>query len=154
MGLNDQSKIGLGNRFKVKVTPGEWDLGSWSKADGLDVSWEVPDHRTGETWNQRFFAPASTKYTAVKLTRAAAKGDTETVRDWLVKNATKHDLNAEVQVALCDSIGDEVMTWNLKNAVVKKWSVTSMDAGSSTIAVETLEIDHEGFLDDEWSLKV
>ncbi|MPZ84786.1 MAG: hypothetical protein GEV28_32145 [Actinophytocola sp.] len=152
-GLNDQSKIGLGNRFKVKVTPGGWDLGSWAKADGLDVSWEVPEYRSGESWNQRFFAPANTKYTAVKLTRAAAAGDTETVKKWLEKNSTTHDLGAEVQIALCDSVGDKVMAWDLKNVVVKKWSVTSMDAGSSTVAVETLELEHEGFLNDEWSLK-
>ena len=48
MPLNDQSVIGLANRFTVKVTPGEHDLGSWTKAEGLDVTWDVADYRAGE----------------------------------------------------------------------------------------------------------
>jgi phage tail-like protein len=152
MGLNDQSKIGLGNRFKVKVTPGGWDLGSWAKADGLDVNWEVPDYRMGDGWNARLFAPANTKYTPVKLTRAADSKDSRTVRDWLNKNAINHDVGAEVEIKLHDSFGTEVIAWNLKNAVVKKWAITTFDAGQGSVAIETLEIDHEGFLDDEKKL--
>lgn len=154
MALNDTSKIGLGNRFKVVVQPGGYDLGSWSKADGLEVSWEVPDYRMGDGWNTRLFAPANTTYTSVKLTRAADSKDSKTVKDWLKKNATEHDVGADITIHLCDSNGDSVMDWNLKNIVVKKWAVASMDASSSTVAIETLEIDHEGFLEDDWSLKV
>ena len=152
MALNDQSKIGLGNRFKVKVTPGGWDLGSWAKADGLDVSWEVPDYRMGDGWNARLFAPANTKYNPVKLTRAADSKDSKTVRDWLNKNAINHDVGAEVEIKLHDSFGEPVIAWNLRNAVVKKWSITTFDAGQGSVAIEQLEIDHEGFLDDEKKL--
>lgn len=154
MALNDQSKIGLGNRFNVVVQPAGYNLGSWSKADGLDVGWEVPDYRMGDGWNTRLFAPANTKYTTVKLLRAADSHDSRKVKNWLNKNATKHDVGADVTITLCDSNGDPVMDWTLRNIVVKKWSVSSMDAGSSTVAIETLELDHEGFLDDDWSLKV
>lgn len=150
--LNDQSKVGLGNRFKVKVTPGGWDLGSWAKADGLDVSWEVPDYRMGDAWNHRLFAPANTKYSAVKLTRAAeAKGSGE-VRKWLEKNSKSHDVGAEVSITLHDSFGTKVIDWNLRNVVVKKWAVTSFDAGTGSVAIETLELEHEGFLEDDKKL--
>ncbi len=152
MALNDQSKIGLGNRFKVKVTPGGWDLGSWAKVDGLDVTWEVPDYRMGDGWNARLLTAGATKYTAVSLTRAADSKDSKTVRDWLNKNAINHDVGAEVEIKLHDSFGAEVITWNLKNAVVKKWAITSFDAGQGSVAIERLEIDHEGFLDDEKKL--
>lgn len=152
MALNDQSKIGLGNRFKVTVQPEGWNLGSWAKADGLDVSWEVPDYRMGDGWNLRLFAPANTKYSPVKLTRAADAKDSKTVRKWLEKNAKEHDLQAEVKIELCDSFGALVLDWHLKNAVVKKWAITSFDAGQGSVAIETLEIDHEGFLDDEKKL--
>lgn len=149
MALNDQSKIGLGNRFVVKVvSPDSWELGSWSKADGLDVTWEVPDYRMGDGWNTRLFAPAATKYTAVKLTRAAAKDDSDKVRKWLNTNATKHDREGIMLITLRDSDNQDVLNWELRSFVIKKWAITSMDAGSSTIAVETLEVEHEGFLDD------
>ena len=149
MALTDQSKIGLGNRFYVEVMPGGWNLGSWAKADGLDVSWEVPDYRMGDQWNQRLFAPANTKYTAVSLTRAADSKDSPTVRTWLEKNSKKHDVGALVKIELRDSFGVKVIDWNLRNVVVKKWSITSFDAGTGTVAIEKLELEHEGFLDDD-----
>jgi phage tail-like protein len=152
MPLNEQSKIGLGNRFMVTINPGGWNLGSWAKADGLDVSWEVPEYRVGDGWNSRWFAPANTKYSAVKLTRAADAKDSPTVRKWLEKNATEHDLGAEATVELHDSSGAKVIDWHLKNVCVKKWAITSMDAGSSTVAIETLELEHEGFLQDDKKL--
>jgi phage tail-like protein len=149
MALTDQSAIGLGNRFFVQASPGNWDLGSWSKVDGLDVTWEVPDYRMGDQWNQRLFAPANTKYTAVKMTRAAEKKDSKTVRDWLAKNSMQHDIGGWIKIELRDSFNKPVIDWTLRNAVVKKWGLTTMDAGSSTVAIETLEIEHEGFLDDD-----
>lgn len=149
MALNDQSLIGLGNRFKVDVIPEGHSLGSWSKAEGLDVQWEVPDYRMGDQWNARLFAPASTKYSTVKLARAAEATDSQKVRDWLNKNATQWELGISVKIELEDSHKQSVMHWELRNVVVKKWAITTFDAGTGSVAIETLELDHEGFLDDE-----
>lgn len=147
MPLSDASKIGLGNRFKVTVDNGP-DLGSWQKADGLDVSWEVPDYRMGDQWNARLFAPANTKYSTVKLTRAADSEDSPKVKTWLEKNSKDHTVGIGVTIELRDSFTKKVMGWDLRNVVVKKWAITSFDAGTGTVAIETLELDHEGFLED------
>jgi phage tail-like protein len=148
MALNEQSAIGLANRFRVKVTGGP-DLGSWQKAEGLDVTWEVADYRMGDGGNMRWFAPANTKYNPIKLTRAAEGKDSQQVRDWLNKNSFGHKAGNEIQIVLEDSGKNQVMEWHLKNVMPKKWSITSMDAGASSVAIETLELEHEGFLDDD-----
>ena len=41
MPIADDVKLGLANRFLVTVIPSNRSLGSWAKAEGLDVSWEV-----------------------------------------------------------------------------------------------------------------
>ncbi|HET9141321.1 phage tail protein [Actinophytocola sp.] len=146
--LNDQSAIGLANRFTVKVTGGP-DLGSWQKAEGLDVTWEVADYRAGDAGNARWFAPANTKYTAVKLTRAADSKDSKEVRKWLDSNSFAHKAGSEIRIALQDSSKTDIMEWHLRNVMPKKWAITSMDAGSSSVAIETLELEHEGFLEDD-----
>lgn len=146
--LNDQSAIGMANRFKVKVTGGP-DLGSWQKAEGLDVSWEVAEYRMGDAGNMRWFAPANTKYNPVTLTRAAEAGDSGKVRDWLNNNSFAHKAGKEIQIVLEDSNKKPVMEWHLKNVMPRKWSINSMDAGSSQVAIETLQLEHEGFLDDD-----
>jgi len=140
--------IGLGNRFKVDVIPSGKSLGSWSKAEGLDVQWEVPDYRMGDQWNARLFAPANTKYSTVKLARAAEAKDSQVLRDWLNENATKHQLDLNIKIELQDSYKKTVLDWELRNVVVKKWAITTFDAGQGSIAIETLELDHEGFLED------
>ena len=48
MPIADDVKLGLANRFLVTVIPSTRSLGSWAKADGLDVTWEVPDYRAGD----------------------------------------------------------------------------------------------------------
>ncbi|OLF16058.1 phage tail protein [Actinophytocola xanthii] len=148
-GLNAQTKIGSANRFFVKASPGDWDLGSWAKAEGLDVTWEMPDYRAGDAGNARWFFPANTKYSPVKLTRAATKDDTQSVKDFLSKNSFTHEREGWVTIELRDSSDQAVMIWELRAAKPKKWNITSFDAGASQVAVEVLEFDHEGFLDDE-----
>lgn len=153
--LNDQSKIGLANRFVVDIEPGSWDLGSWQKCEGLEVTWDMPEYRAGDAGNMRWYFPANTKYTTVKLLRAACD-DTATVKQWLDTNAwTYTKSRSQVAVTLLDSTGARpgINTWHLKNAIPKKWAINSMDAGASQVSIETLEFEHEGFLEDERSLK-
>jgi phage tail-like protein len=154
MALNDQSKIGLANRFAVEaVDQKKWDLGSWQKCEGLDVTWDMPDYRAGDAGNMRWFFPANTKYKAIKLLRAATADDSQKVRDWLNANAwTQSQSRGIIKITLFDSFAEVILEWELKNALPKSWSINAMDAGASQVAIETLEIDHEGFLDDERKL--
>ena len=48
MPLSDTTKIGLANRFKVKIDNGTYDLGSWAKVDGLEVTWDLAEYRAGD----------------------------------------------------------------------------------------------------------
>jgi phage tail-like protein len=150
MALGDTTNVGLANRFKVTIIPGDYELGSWQKAEGLDVTWDMPDYRAGDSGNARWFFPANTKYTSVKLIRAACD-DSLKVRNWLNLNSfgfSKSRITATIR--LYDSSGATIVCeWELRNATPKKWSINNMDAGASQVSIETLEFDHEGFLDDE-----
>jgi phage tail-like protein len=150
MPLNDQSKIGLANRFGVVVDQGNFDLGSWQKCEGLDVTFEMPEFRAGDQGNMRWFFPANTKYKPIKLLRAATKDDSAKVREWLNKNAwTQSATRGSITIALYDSFAEKILDWTLRNALPKSWNVTTMDAGASQVAIETLEIEHEGWLEDD-----
>ena len=149
--LSDQTKVGLANRFLVTVDPGKYSLGSFQKCEGLDVTWDMPDYRAGDGGNQRWFFPANTKYTSVKLIRAVSD-DSGFVRKWLDTNSFHFSTTRSiVTIELFDSTGapPPLLTWELRNAIVKKWSINNMDAGASQISVETLEFEHEGFLADD-----
>ena len=42
----------------------------------------------------------------------------------------------------------DVAQWKLKNAMPQSWKGPQLDATGKGVALETLEIVHEGFLDD------
>jgi phage tail-like protein len=148
MALTDSSKIGLANRFHAVATGG-YDLGSWYKVDGLDVSWDVADFRVGDQGNHRWYFPANNKYSTVKMQRAATGDDSPKVREWLNKTSFNFQLGTIVTITLGDSALAQVMEWELRNVMPSKWSINTFDANGSAVAIETLELVHEGFLDDQ-----
>jgi hypothetical protein len=41
-----------------------------------------------------------------------------------------------------------VIAWEMRCIIPVKWSIDSFEAGQSKVALETLELQHKGFLDD------
>ena len=156
MGALDGTKIGMANRFHVKVdSPSQFDLGTWAKCEGLDVEWTVNSYQAGDAGNSLWIFPGSTKYNAVTLQRVACENTRSIKNDWLT--SVSFDLKDKLKphlitISLLDEtykLEDAVCEWELRNAFPKKWSVTGMDATKSGVAYETLIIAHTGFLDDE-----
>ncbi|GAB1644642.1 phage tail protein [Krasilnikovia sp. MM14-A1259] len=147
MAISDSTMLGVANRFTVKIDNGQWDLGSWAQVDGLDVKWDIAEYRTGDGGNARWYFPANTHYSVVKLTRAVSK-ESETVRKWLDSTSFKWAPQT-ASVTIHDSAGAPVMKWELKHIMPQRWSITGLEAGASRVVTETLELNHSGFLDDE-----
>jgi phage tail-like protein len=149
MAMTDDDNPGMANRFKVKHMPSEYDFGSWAKVDGLEVTFEMPEYRAGDAWNNRWMYPGFTKYPTVKLTRAAVPKDTKKVKKFLDDTAGKF-VPGSIVITLLDAKGVTVFEWECKHAIVQKWSVSGgFDASASRVVTETLEFNHVGFLDDE-----
>lgn len=151
MALTDTSKIGLSNRFVVSMSgKSEYDLGSWSKAEGLDVAWDIAEYRMGDGGNDRLYFPGNTKYTNIKLIRGVSE-ETEKVKTWLTKNSFQMEVFTG-SIILLTTAGAKVTDWTLRDVLPSKWSISTFDAGASQVSTETLELVHRGFLDDEVKL--
>ena len=153
MGALDGTGVGQANRFRLKcVSPSDHDLGTFSKVEGLDVTWTVNSYQAGDTGNSLFIFPGSNKYNDVSLTRVVCE-QTESIRQWLSDTSFNHTPHL-MTITVYDETYVEpgIMTWELRNAMPKKWSVVSLDAGASKVATETLVIAHTGFLDDDMSV--
>jgi len=55
-----------------------------------------------------------------------------------------------MSIVLRDDQGNEKIRWNIRNCWPTKWSGPSFDAGAESIAIETLEIAHEGIEVQKW----
>ncbi|WP_158893768.1 phage tail protein [Amycolatopsis anabasis] len=149
MPLNDSTKVAMANRFKVTMTgKSEYDLGSWAKVEGLDVTWEVAEYRAGDAGNDRWYFPGNTKYTNVKLSRAVSD-ETQKVKQWLDKTSFETELFVATVALFTIDYTSPLSDWELRDVMPVKWSITGMDAGASQVALETLELAHRGFLNDQ-----
>ena len=81
----------LAHRFVVSANNCEVDLGSWSKATGLDVTFDLAEYRSRYHANSfRRRLRASFNNGTVTLSRAASS-ESALVQDWLAQLAQSHE---------------------------------------------------------------
>ncbi|HEX3786617.1 MAG TPA: phage tail protein [Pseudonocardiaceae bacterium] len=138
--------VSMNHRFVVVIDRSTYDLGSWSGASGLSVSWSTCEYRSGDQGNDVWIFPGTTKYQNIKLQRAACS-DSAIVQSWLCATSrTPQPLSGTVQ--LIDWLGFSVVEWRLTEFFPVGWSITEFDASTGRPVIETLELAHTGFLAD------
>ena len=148
MAISTDAQLGVGMRFKVTIDKTPYDLGSWSKVSGLDVTWDMVEYRAGDGQNDRLYFPGLTKYNPIVLERGVVKADTEEVRKWLESNSFAMEVQSG-KIELLDAKSATVMHWTLRHILPQKWSISPFDASQSKVAIETLQLAHMGFLENE-----
>jgi len=92
--------------------------------------------------------PALLHHAAITLTRGIS-GD-RTLFDWRNDIAAGRPNRRDISIVLRDDLGVEKIRWNVKNAWPSKWTGPSFDATSDALAIETLELTHEGVVVQKW----
>lgn len=151
----DYPKFGMTMRFKVIVhaLKDNHDLGRWSSCKGLKVTFNTTPVKEGGDYTTSRFLPERVEYGRITLERAMSKGDSAKVLAWLrdvqekwmtpVQRQMKLD---DMTIILFDAGGNDVMTWTLDGVCPVSWSCSPFATGQGGIAVETLELQHQGFL--------
>jgi phage tail-like protein len=122
----------------------------FKSAAGLDSSTASTKYREGTdaALVQRQLPGLST-FSNITLTRGIT--DDHSLWDWreLVTKGTVQRKN--LSIVLRDDAGNEKVRWNVRNCWPLKWTGPSFDATSDAVAIETLEIAHEGVTVQTWS---
>src|SRR6266849_7673425 len=135
--------FGLALRFRV-VIDSFGSLGSWSKCDGLTVEYEIQEYQEGGQNDYVHRLPGRCKYQNIKLTRPLDKTSAD-VASWVAGQRQKVE-RSNAEIAVLDPAGEVVAKWNLRGVYPVKWTGPSLDAAGNQIAIETLELAHNGFL--------
>ncbi len=140
--------LGLAFRFTVKI--GNLDLGSWQSCSGLKMDFAPLAVKAGGHYDGVRYLAGEVSYPKVVLKRPVSKADSKTLQGWLatqgrgwVDGGTASGDSAVV--TLYDSYQKPVMKWTLANARPASWSGPDLDAGTTKVASEMLELVHEGF---------
>jgi phage tail-like protein len=137
------SDPGLALRFKVTIDA-QHELGNWQKCEGLNVEYDIQEYREGGQNGFVHRLPGRAKYENVKLTRPVDSA-TMAVASWLASNQTQL-VRGTAQITVLDPSGAEVANWVLAEVYPVRWSGPSLDVNGNQVAMETLELVHNGFL--------
>jgi phage tail-like protein len=127
--------------FEVK-----WDdkVMSFQEISGLDVEAQIIEYRHGDS---KVFStikmPGIKKFSNITMKRGVSANDNK-FSDWLSQikmNTVKH---TTMTISLLDEAGKPTMVWTLTNAWPTKITGTDLKADANEVAIETLEIAHEG----------
>lgn len=117
---------------------------SFQEASGLDSAIDITEYREGGMNETMRKLPAKTKYSNITLKWGTA--DDHDLYDWH-QQWVKGDPAATRRhgsIVLMDRSGQEKIRWNFVNAWPAKWTGPSFNAKSNDVAIETLELAHEG----------
>jgi phage tail-like protein len=120
--------------------------GSFREVSGLETEINVIEYRNGSESNTVRKLPGLNKVTNITLKRGVI-GDL-TFWNWLVAATQGKVQRADVAIILLDENRTEVMRWNFARAWPCKWTGPVLNAKSNEVAIETLEICHEGMAID------
>jgi phage tail-like protein len=119
---------------------------AFQEASGFDSSIDVVEHREGGENTTVRKIPAMTKYSNVTL-KWGTTNDHDLYdwhRQWVTGDPAAKRQNGSI--VLLDRQGQEKVRWNFFNAWPAKWTGPSFNAEGNDLAIETLELAHEGIV--------
>jgi phage tail-like protein len=136
-------------KFHFEVNWGGTRMG-FTEVSGLDFETEVIEYRAGNniTYNKQK-QPGLTKYSNVTLKRGTTL-DFEFFALWREtakfqeSNKIKKVFRRDITIALLNEDHKALITWRLENAWPSKIQSTDLKADGNEVAIETMEIVHEG----------
>ncbi|RZL49321.1 MAG: phage tail protein [Pedobacter sp.] len=131
------------SRYHFTVDWGGSRIG-FAEVSGLDIEIEVVSQRDGSSSvdsEKRF--PGLRKFSNITLKRAILKGDNE-FYDWINTKQNSKIERRNLTVKLLDENHEPIIIWLIKDAFPIKYSGPILVSNSSEIAMETLELTHEG----------
>ena len=128
-------------RFTVQID--DVVIGAFSECSGLTAEYDVFEYQEGGEDRFVHKLRGRLKYPNLVLKRGVTHEDG--FLKWFF-DRTDRTKRGTVTVTLVGDDGNEVRTWALAGAFPVKWQGPSLNAKSTNVATETLEIAHEGLL--------
>ena len=138
-------------KFHFRVQWGKDFRIGFTEVSGLDLETEVIEYREGssKTYNSSK-QPGRTKYSNVTLKRGTFEGDYDFFMEWRKTfyfqegNQTGSRFRRNVEIMLLNENHEPIITWTLLNAWPSKVQSTDLKADANEVAIETMELVHEG----------
>ncbi|WP_430882536.1 phage tail protein [Fusibacter sp. JL216-2] len=127
-------------RFRLEIDGLE--AGGFAEVSGFDTSVDVIEYREGDDVTTPRKLPGLTKYGNITLKWGTS--DSMVLYEWL-DGITEGTIERKtVTITAIDEAGDDAASWQMINAWPVKYTAPDFNATGSEVAMESLEIAHEG----------
>ena len=129
-------------RFRYKVEIDGLAAGGFSEVTGFNASIDVIEYREGDMVTTPMKLPGLKKYGNITLKQGLA--DSMVLYDWIVEGINGAVQRKTITITLLDEEESPAASWQVINAWPVKYSAPDFNATSSEVAIESIEIAHEG----------
>jgi phage tail-like protein len=117
--------------------------GGFSEASGLTTDTNIIEYREGaEQQGTTRKLPGLMKYNNIVLKRGYTQG--KELWFWRKEVIDGKTRRTSGSIVLLDEARNEALRWNFREGWPSKWEGPALNAKTSEVAIETLEIAHEG----------
>ena len=132
----------IGYKFLVRIE--DITEAGFTEVSGLQVTTQVEDIRQGGINGFVYKLPKETTFDNLILKKGLA--DADTLWRWHKEVVNGQFTRRRVDIVLMDRVGQEAFTWSFKDAFPIKWVGPELKADSNTVAFESLELVHHGYV--------
>jgi phage tail-like protein len=130
-------------KFHFQVEWGGSRIG-FTEVSGLDITTEVMEYRDGASPEySKIKMPGQRTFSNITLKRGTFAGDNE-FYDWFNTVNLNQIERRDLTISLLNENHEPVVVWKVKNAWPSKVTPTDLNAEGNDVALETLELAHEG----------
>lgn len=131
-------------KFHFVVSWGGSRIG-FTEVSGLEAETELIEYREGSSAEySKIKMPGMQKYANITLKRGTFLGDNDFFEWWKSTRILGKPERRDLIISLLNEEHAPVMNWKVKNAFPTKVQATDLKADGSEVAIETLELAHEG----------
>ena len=129
-------------KFNYKVEIDGLEAGGFSEVTGFDASIDVIENREGDMTQTPLKIPGLKKYGNITLKQGLV--DSMVLYEWMTAGLEGDVERKTLTITLLDIAGSPAASWQIINAWPVKYTAPDFNATSSEVAIESLEIAHEG----------
>jgi phage tail-like protein len=116
----------------------------FTEVTGLDMQTEVIEYREGSSPEyHKVKMPGMQKFSNITLKRGTIQGDSD-FYIWMNTTSLTVADRRDVIISLLNETHTPVMTWKAKNTFPVKVQASDLKSDGNEVAIETLELAHEG----------
>ena len=117
----------------------------FQSVSGLSMELETESVKEGGENRYEHVLPVRAKFPLLVLKRGLVK-NSALLTQWCNDAFQSLIINpVDISISLLNENHEPLMTWNVKHAWPKKWSLSDLNAEQSSIAIETFELQYQFF---------